>query len=244
MIARPRLTVGWIDGRVIYNVQLDRIDLQRVSQFIQRRLQSKGAWRLAGSAHRRWCGDVDVQQVVRRRHVRTGVHDTAGVGAARLNVFTDWRSLLCSDVTDGCQLTVFRRRHCQLLFRRGPVPGADEHLSARYRQLHGPADDFRRGRREHRMGPSKALAAEAAAHIGTDDVDLVARQAEHLGENGLRPLDPLRRVINGEMIAFPNGQCAGRRHRIVRLDGGRISLLDLDGFGIGQRFVHVAAMIL
>src|SRR5207253_10885571 len=70
VVARPRLVAGRVDRRVVDDAQLKGVDLQRVGQLVQRRLQGEGAGAFAGGAHRRRRGDVDVEQLVRRLYVR------------------------------------------------------------------------------------------------------------------------------------------------------------------------------
>jgi len=51
----------------------------------------------------------------------------------------------------------------------------------------------------------------------------------------------LRRFVEGKRRAVPEGDARVQLNRVVRLDGGDVGLIDLDG-GVGERLLRVAAL--
>jgi hypothetical protein len=98
------------------------------------------------------------------------------------------------------------------------------HLRPGEHQLHRPAGDPRRRGSQHLMRPDIALSAEAAARVRADHAHILRRDVQHGGEHELCTVTVLDRVVAGQPVTLPMGECGRRLYRIVvprrlRIDG-------------------------
>ena len=125
------------------------------------------------------------------------------------------------------QMALFVRREAQLLHGARAIAVGGEHLRPRHRELHRLADHLRRHRGERRRRPGVALAAKAAADIGTDHVHIGLLDAEQRGQRLLRAGNALRRCPDGQPVAIPARDRRVRLHRIVMFDRRDVGGIDL-----------------
>lgn len=127
---------------------------------------------------------------------------------------------------DRFQLAVGVRAQRETLFGGGA--SADQPVDGLARQ-HDPDRTFCQPGRRYRqylMVP-QSLAAEAAAHEGGQDADLILLDAENPGEGYGRRVDHLRRVMDQKPVAVPQDRGCVRLDRIVILPGRAIDGIDL-----------------
>ena len=116
------------------------------------------------------------------------------------------------------------------------VAGRHHVLAAVLRPLDGPARDNGGRRDQQVLGIARRLGAEATAHIGGDDANLVGRQTERRDEPLLDEVDDLGRVPRRQRFVarVPLGDHAARldRHAHVALDLEALLHRDV---GLGER---------
>jgi hypothetical protein len=81
-----------------------------------------------------------------------------------------------ADVLHCLQLSVLRRGERKCLARRRSMARPDKHISPRYVQFHRHARDLRAHRRQEKMHPDRAFAAERAADERTDHAHVLQFQ--------------------------------------------------------------------
>ena len=91
-------------------------------------------------------------------------------------------------------------------------------------------------------GLGGVLPAEPAAHVGHDHADAVARDAERLGQDLLRPEGPVAAGPDGEAVPAPLGHRGARLHRGV-LDEGHPVGLRQDPARLPQGRLHRALLV-
>ena len=82
-------------------------------------------------------------------------------------------------------------------------------------------------------GLGRVLPAEAAAHVGHDHANAVARDPERLGEVLLRPKGPVAAGPDREAVPVPLGHGGARLHRGVLDEGDTVRLRE-DTLGLSQ----------
>ena len=178
--------------------QLDRVDPELGSGEVDEPLDHERGFRAPGAAIRP------------RRHLRRADADHLDVGG---------RDLVAADEQHRCRLWSDRRRrvevgaevadqagaqreHAAVGVERelgvdvqaAPLVDGERALGPRLRPLHGPPERDRGERDRGRLGLRCALAAERAADVGDDDVELLGRAAQHLRQ----PVELAVRVLRGE----------------------------------------------
>ena len=226
---------------MVDEAQLERVHLQRVGQLVHGALQRVHARCLAGGAHRRRRVDVHRRQVVARRHVGAGVEESRRVEGA-LGVLLEGRGLGRRLVADGRQLAVLRRAQRHLLDGARPVAGDRVLLGARQDQLDGAADVPGGQRRDEDVDPRPQRRAERAADERRHDAHVALVDAERGGHLLLHVIDPLRLIVEGELVAVPGGDGGVQLHRVVVLVGVRVGLFDLHR-GAVESLVRLAALV-
>ena len=78
------------------------------------------------------------------------------------------------------------------------------------------------------MRPRPKLAAETRANKLRDDAHVFFRQTEHLREHAPHVEDPLRLLVDRQLVAIPDRGCRLQLDGIVRLGRRDISLVELD----------------
>src|SRR6202012_4032507 len=115
-------------------------------------------------------------------------------------------------VADGSELAVLLRGERDLLRRTWAMTHAGEHLATGERELHRFADYFCRHRRTKRVRPLEPLAAKTTTDERTNHTHVFARQAERRSQARAGAHDPLRGVVDRQLVPLPSGDGAGELH--------------------------------
>ena len=227
--------------RIVLEPERNGIETERGGQFIHRRLETKGAGRLARSAVERRRAEIEPDKPLAGVDVRARVENSR-LKRRRLDPVFEDRRARGHILTDRRQAPVFARRHRKMLDGVGPRADGSKHLPAAEHELDRPFDVPRRHRRKHDVRPRRALRPEPAADELRDNSHLLGRYAERLRHEPLDAVHVLRRVVQREAVRwFPDRDGGVRLHRIVRFERRRVDRLD-DGVGLGQAGGHIAAM--
>src|SRR3954454_22226713 len=129
ILARPWLLAMFVDVRVIANAELQRIDLQFVCKFVERRFERIGPGILSGSAHRCWSTDIHPHRVMSNAHIRAAIQKS-GCCATALNEFVHGRGLDQGVMRNGGEFAVLAGAELDFLYRFGTMAAGAEHLLA------------------------------------------------------------------------------------------------------------------
>ena len=208
--------------------QLERIDLQLMSQLVEAALRTERRVRRAGRAvggdlrpvrHDIVADDVDVRDVVHREAAHAGRSDRRA---------REGPGLQLDDEFGRHQLSVLLGAELDLIDAASGRAAGAEYLLATHHEL-DRAPGLLRQRQRDRFQINERLAAEPAADLGRDRADIGHVDAEQLGAVGAHHELALARTPDCDL---PVG--GGRHHAGVRLDIGlvhrlaRIAALDRD----------------
>ena len=212
-VARPGQAGMLVAVGDVAPAQLDRVEVELISQLVQRRFQREAARSFARRPRRVGLRRVHAHQAVRGGDVGAGVHH-ARRRRDRIGVLAVGRGLRHGVVHEGGEAPVARGADAQPLHRLLPPADQGEHLRACELQPHRAAELLCRQAGQHQAGdPGAAFRAEAAAEIRRDHPHARDVEAKTLRQRGAVGEHRLRRRVHGEVAAVPLGQ-----HHL-RLDG-------------------------
>ncbi|MCY1216472.1 hypothetical protein D9M72_283450 [compost metagenome] len=225
---------------VVAQAQRDRVDAELFRQLVQRAFQRKAASSFSRRPHESRGADVQLDQPLAGLLVGAGIEPARDQRRGFKPVF-DHRGAGSHIVADCAQRAVLCRGSDQVLLSQGPRAYGAEHLRPVHYQLHRAARLPRRHRGQHHVRPYRALAAEAAAYVWADHANFLHGNAERgrcdLADAG----DVLRRVVQRQLAAVPDGDGRVRLHRVVVFHRRGVDRIDHGG-GAAQAGVRVAAM--
>jgi hypothetical protein len=203
---RPEVELGEADrARFVLPLELEGIEAQLVGQLVDGRLDAERALRVAGRAKRGGRPGVREDLVLLGLEVRVLAVE-AGGRTRRPGPGGD-ASRTVGEVVDGGDRAVPLRPHLDRHQGARGVARAEllllpveHHLDRRPGLLREAAG---RGSESGAAGRGGRLAAEAAAHVVADDAHVLAVEAECLREARPHREDPLRRRVDGELVALP-----------------------------------------
>ena len=225
---REREVALRVDGRLIAQAQLDRVELQFFGQLVHRLFQRQHAHRLAGGARRIGHRQVQLDRAVRGEPVRGGVQG-ARLHAGRLKIVVEAGAVRPGLVADGAELSVGAGCQSHTLHRVAAVRREVKHLLPRQRSFHRAVELAGRHRAQRHITIDRQLAAEAATDVATDDAHLVGRDLQRVGDRVLRAFEQLRCAVNVHPSVFPVREGGVRLHRRMNVAGRREGRVDLDG---------------
>ncbi len=140
-------------------------------------------------------------------------------------------------------MSLGRYRQAHALLRVGTVAHVVEHHLAGHHQLDGPPQIAGRSASEQGVRPRKQLAAKSGPQVFHDHAYLVLRHAEHLRHDEALVDDRLRRFVKRIVRAIEHGHCRMQFDGVVRFNGRRIGLVQLQRIRGGrENAVHVASL--
>ena len=205
---------------VVEDAQLHRVHVQRLGEFVHRAFQGEHAHPLAGRAHGGAGGQPEFGQPGANQAVFARVEQLGLVGGG-LGVPAG-QVAGKGVVPHGDEAARLLGPEPQALHGGGAVAGVIENLVPGQHHLDRAPELPRRRRREHRVGVEQQLGAEAPAHVGADDADVLLRHLQGLGQAPVDPVQNLVRGVEREPVAFPVGEAGMRLHRRLRLVGGGV----------------------
>ena len=141
------------------------------------------------------------------------------------------------------ELAVRCRAEPHTLLGAGAMTGRlERHLAAEH-ELDRLAYLPRRRHRQRTMRPRPKFAAETRANKLGDDAHVLFRQTEHLREHAAHVEDPLRLLVDRQLVAVPHRGRPLQLDGIVRLGRRDVSLVELDRRA-GERAGRIAALAL
>jgi hypothetical protein len=223
---------------VVAAAQLERVEVELRGELVEQALEPERPLDEARRTKRGHRRRVRLRAVLDRLDVVAGVeHLHRARGSGQPAVPAERADVLALQRGDR---PVRARADGQPLDRRVAVAGVEVLLAPGQRALHGPARAARELDGDEREVAGVGLGAEATAHVLTDDANPVRRQVEALRQAVPRPPDPLRRGVDGELVALPHAQRLVRLERVV--EEARRAVLGLDDHvRLGQPALDVAA---
>ena len=212
MLARVGQAARLIDVDVVASPQLERIDVQRQRELVDRLLERRRAFHHAGRAKRVLGAEVGLRRERQRTHIGAAIERACGVQHGehpaslphrddRIDVDRRKRAVPARTETHGLE--------------RGAASAPVELLCMTVvDESYGPAGEPRELGRSERLEACALFRAEPATDELRPHANVVLAQTERLCELVTGGEHPLRRHPGGETVAVP------RRHRGVRLERG------------------------
>ena len=236
--ARELVAAGRIFRRFVDPAERDRIDLQRVREFVNRRFQCERTDRFAGRAHPGIGDGVEVHHPLTDKQILHGVHVARGERAL-FGIAGVVRRCGRARMNECGQGPVAPRPERDALLRHRATADDAEYVLARQRQFDGAVGDLRRRGTEHGVLPESGLAAECAADETGHHLHLVVGETEDVRQRVTVTADGLRGVeYRQTAIVVPPGNRRVRFDRVVIV--GRRSVEGVDRhLRVGQRLAGV-----
>ena len=208
--------LGRVLRRLVAYAQLDRVDPERLGQFVHGAFQRQHADRLARRAHGGRNRDVQRHQPVTGLPVGAGIHRP---GLVRGTLVILFRGQVAGQhvMPDRLDMPFGVGADADPLHRVGTVGGNVEDLLPGEGDLHRPAGLTRADRGQDGVCIHPQLGAEAAADIAADDADISERQPEGPGDRLLRLVEHLVGGEDREPVALPHRDGGMRLHHRVAL---------------------------
>ena len=150
--------------RVILHSQFERIDVQRVRELVDGRLQGERSLGFPGCTHPAWCRNTQADLSGSRGYIGARVR-VDRPGRNRIDQLVRHANRRRGGMFNGGELSISIGAERQLLNGIGPMADRGEHLGACQHQLHRSLRDPGGKCREHHMRPDAQPCAERAAHV-------------------------------------------------------------------------------
>src|SRR5689334_17761664 len=135
ILARPRLLRMLVDIGVVADAKLDRINLQFVGEFIERRFERVSPGIFSGSAHGCWSRDIHAHSMVGNADIWAAIQKSRRCATA-LDELVHRRGLHRGVMRNRRELPIGAGPELDLLYRFGTVAAGAEHLLTREIHFH------------------------------------------------------------------------------------------------------------